>query len=270
MVVDISKFAGTWQQTPWAMNALIETFDDVRSAIERHVRTGDGISAEKIVLRAPVAQPRQVLAAPLNYGAHITEMTRADAQLPAEPTARELGFFVKANGSISGPSDPIELPALPGRVFHHECELGIVMGRQARSVSRTAALDHVFGYTCILDITMRMDDTHREERTMRKSYHSFTPSGPVIVTADEVGLPNDLQLKLWVNGELRQDGSTAEMICDVSELIEQASNVVTLFPGDLYATGTPDGVGEIRPGDNVRVSITGVGAMTLAVTERSW
>lgn len=269
-VVDISDVAGVANGTPWAMNALITGFDDHRLEIERAAESEDGLSVDDVALRPANPQPRQVLAAPLNYGGHVNEMAPGDANVPTEPTARDLGFFVKAGGSISGPADPIEVPNLPGREFHHEVELGIVFGRTARSVRRDDALKHIFGYTCMLDITMRMTDTHREERTMRKSFHSFTPCGPVIVTADEVADPNQLQMKLWVNGELRQDGSTADMICGVEELVEQASRVVALHPGDLYATGTPDGVGAILPGDDVRVWIERVGEMTLRVTRRQW
>jgi 2-keto-4-pentenoate hydratase/2-oxohepta-3-ene-1,7-dioic acid hydratase in catechol pathway len=269
-VVDISKLAGPLAGTPWAMNELIARFGDVRQAIEELALAGDGAAIEDVVLRPPVPRPRQILAAPLNYGAHILELQDDDASEAREPDARELGFFVKAAGSISGPADPIELPALPHRVFHHECELAVVIGREARSVSPEAALEYVFGYTCLLDITMRMDDTHTEERTLRKSFHSFTPLGPVVVTSDEVGPPGHLHMRLWVNGELRQDASTADMICATEDLIARASRVVTLYPGDVYATGTPEGVGPIVPGDEVRIWIDRVGEMSLRVTQRPW
>jgi 2-keto-4-pentenoate hydratase/2-oxohepta-3-ene-1,7-dioic acid hydratase in catechol pathway len=146
----------------------------------------------------------------------------------------------------------------------------VVVGKEARSVPRKTALDYVFGYTCLLDITLRMIGDHQEERAMRKSFHSFTPIGPYITTRDEVGDPSDLELRLWVNGQLRQAASTASLIVAIPDLIEHASQVVTLFPGDVYATGTPEGVGPIAPGDKVRIWIDRVGEMHLAVTQRAW
>jgi len=172
-------------------------------------------------LQAPIEWPNKLLAFPVNDVAHGAEMkskNRADIN----------GFFLKANSSLSGPAGPIVLPELPGREIHHECELGIVIGRQGKHIPRHEALAHVFGYACLIDVVVR----GREERVQRKSYDTFCPFEPWITTADEVGDPGSVQTRLWVNGELRQDANT---------------------------------LGPIRRGDRVRIAIERVGEMTLAV-----
>ena len=273
-VADVSRVVDErWCGTPYAMTWLIERWDDAREAIVAAAAAVEPLPLSDVRLRAPLPRPRQLLAAPLNYHQHIVEMSDSPylpRGLPAKLTSRELGFFLKATGSISGPRDPIQLPRWPGRIFHHESELGVVIGRTARAVDRADALRHVFGYTCLIDVTMRMNTEHQEERSMRKSLETFTPIGPWITTADEVPEPNRLDIRLWVNGDLRQDGSTAQMIVGVDELVERASSVVTLHPGDLYATGSPAGVGPIVPGDMVRIWIERVGEFTVAVRERDW
>lgn len=262
-----------WRGHPLGINRLIERWDEVGGETARRAPTAESKPLDEVRLRPPVPWPGQLLAAPLNYDQHITEMgssSHVPGGLSAEQTSRELGFFVKASGSVCGPSDAIELPRWEGRVFHHECELGVVIGKRGRGVSRPNALGHVFGYTCLIDVTMRMNQDHQEERPMRKSFETFTPIGPWILTADEVPDPNGLSIKLWVNDELRQNDSTARMIVRVDELIERASAVVTLRPGDLYATGTPAGVGPIGPGDRVRIWIESVGEFTIPVRQRDW
>ncbi len=262
-----------WHGHPLAVNRLIERWDDLRGPAARLAVEAEPKPLQDVHLLAPIPRPGQLLAAPLNYHQHIAEMgssPHVPGGLSAEQTSREMGFFVKASGSICGPQDSIELPRLEGRVFHHECELGVVIGRPARGVSRQHARAHVFGYTCLIDVTMRMDRDHQEERPMRKSFETFTPIGPWIVTADEVPDPDGLSIKLWVNDEVRQDGSTAQMIVGVDELIERASAVVTLHPGDVYATGTPAGVGPIVPGDCVRIQVEKVGEFTVPVRQRDW
>jgi len=273
-VCDISGLVeDRWRGHPLAINRLIECWGEVRDQAVRLARTAKPKRLDEVRLLPPVPQPRQLFAAPLNYHQHITEMgssPHVPGGLPAEQTSREMGFFVKAGGSICGPSDAIELPRWQGRVFHHECELGVVIGRTARATTRPHAREHVFGYTCLIDVTMRMNQEFQEERPMRKSFETFTPIGPWIVTADEVPDPNGLSIRLWVNDELRQDDSTARMIVGVDELIQRASAVVTLHPGDVYATGTPAGVGPIGPGDRVRIWIERVGEFTIPVRQRDW
>jgi 2-keto-4-pentenoate hydratase/2-oxohepta-3-ene-1,7-dioic acid hydratase in catechol pathway len=192
----------------------------------------------------------------VNYAAHGEERNvtlRADTN----------GFFLKANSSLSGPVDPIMLPDLPGREIHHECELAIIIGKTGRQIEPSEALDYVFGYSCLIDVTLR----GKEDRVMRKSYDTFTPIGPAIVTSDEVGDPSALDLKLWVNSELRQHANTRDLIVDIPGMVSMASSVATLYPGDVIASGTPAGVGPIKSGDQVTIEIERVGRMSVPVEQ---
>lgn len=262
-----------WHGTPYVIHELIARWDELKASVEAYASTAEAHSLDEVQLRPPVPRPGQLLAAPANYHAHVAEMTTSRFA-PTNPQAlqspREVGFFVKASGSISGPADPIELPPMPGRAFHHEVEVGVIIGKPARGVSRQQARDHIFGYLCLLDITLRTEGKQQEERTMRKSFDTFTPIGPFIVTADEISDHANLGLKLWVNDELRQEANTRDLIVGIDELIEQASHVVTLQPGDIYATGTPEGVGAIEVGDVVRAEVEGMGELVLPVVERKW
>jgi 2-keto-4-pentenoate hydratase/2-oxohepta-3-ene-1,7-dioic acid hydratase in catechol pathway len=209
-----------------------------------------------------------VFAAPANYRKHIGELgARA---LTKGRSAREQGFFLKAPASLVGASEAILLPHGSGRRFDHESELAVIVGRGGRDIPRERAMEHVFGYSCLIDATMRIEkDQFEEERSMRKSFESFTPLGPFLVTADEVADPGALRNQLWVNGELRQEANTSEMIVGIAELIELISSVLPIAPGDVIATGTPEGVGPFKPGDLVKIAIEKIGSMSLPVRERA-
>ena len=213
-------------------------------------------------------QPPHVFAAPANYQKHIGELgTRVVTKKGR--SAREQGFFLKAPGSLVGAGGVIGLPKGSTRRFDHESELAVIIGKPGRDIPRERAMEHVFGYACLIDATMRIEpETHEEERSMRKSFEGFTPLGPWIVTADEVPDPQALRNRLWVNGKLRQEASTKDMIVGVAELIELISSVLPLQPGDVIASGTPEGVGPFAPGDTLRIAIDGVGDMSLTVRER--
>jgi 2-keto-4-pentenoate hydratase/2-oxohepta-3-ene-1,7-dioic acid hydratase in catechol pathway len=143
-----------------------------------------------------------------------------------------------------------------------------VIGKHGRNIPREHAMEYVFGYSCLMDITMRIEPgTGEEERSMRKSFASFTPMGPYLVTADEVSTPGRLRNRLSVNGEIRQDANTSELIVGIEELIELVSSVLPVRPGDVIATGTPAGVGPLVAGDKVTISIEQVGEFTLPVIE---
>jgi 2-keto-4-pentenoate hydratase/2-oxohepta-3-ene-1,7-dioic acid hydratase in catechol pathway len=253
---------------PYRMNALIAGFDGLRDRIEERRRTGPVVALDAVRLRAPSPRPRNFLAAPRNYASHGAEMTGSLSAGAGTP--RELGLFVKASGCLAGPNDSVELPPVEGRRFDHEGEIGVVIGRAARGVEADQALDHVFGYTLVLDATMRMTETQREERTMRKSFATFSPAGPCILTADEVPDPSALVVRLWVGDDLRQEGFATDLIVDIPGLVAMASSIVELEPGDLIATGTPAGVGPIQPGEVITVECEPIGRMTLPVTQRGW
>jgi 2-keto-4-pentenoate hydratase/2-oxohepta-3-ene-1,7-dioic acid hydratase in catechol pathway len=264
LIEDVPAFAAITR-----MNEFIARFDELRDRVEARRRSRAGvIPLDAVRLRSPVPCPRNFLAAPLNYAAHGDEVR--DGHGNSTGTARELGFFVKASGSICGQPDAIELPVLPGRRFDHEGEIGVVIGRETRAASRDVALKAVFGYTMLVDVTMRMTETQREERPMRKSFSTFAPTGPWIVTADEIDDPSTLTVRLFVNDEQRQSGTLTDLIVDVPGLIVHASSVLTLMPGDLYATGSPAGVGPIVPGDALTVQCDAIGELRLNVTQRGW
>lgn len=209
-----------------------------------------------IHLGPPVPRPGKILAAPVNYETHRREMG-------SEHTVRTLGLFLKAPSSVIGPGDDILLP-YDDRRIDHEGELAVVIGKTARDVPADEAGAYIRGYTGLIDVTMRGP----EERSARKSFDTFTPLGPWVVTADEVGDPNDLRLRLWVEGDLRQDDRTAGLILGVPELVALASSMMTLEPGDVLATGTPAGVGPIRPGDRLVLEIDRIGRLEVGVALR--
>ena len=257
IIIDVSDLVeandSTWP--PVAMTRLIADFDRYRNALEgAFSRPGQPVSA--VTLRTPVPWPSKIIAYPANYHAHAEEMGR-------DYRANTQGFFLKPPSSLSGPADAIVLPMSAGRRIDHECELGIVIGKGGRDIHRDSWADHVFGYSCLIDAVIR----GKEERVTRKAFDTFCPVGPWIVTADEVGDPGTLQGTLWVNGEIRQDANTRDLVLDVPGMIEMASSVMTLFPGDIIAAGTPAGVGPIRPGDVVKIEFERIGSMTLDVVQ---
>ena len=262
-VVDVSDLAGAGggEWPPVFMLRLIANFDELRPRLEAAQDDREGVPLDEIELRAPAVLPNKIIAAPANYRKHIEEMRTVVTQ---EPHAIETyGVFLKSPSSIIGPGQRIELPFSDRRI-DHEVELGFVLGRKARNVPATEAMQFVFGYTGVLDITVRGD----EDRSTRKSFDTFTPVGPVLVTADEIADPQSLRLQLWVNGEQRQDGNSRDMIWGIARLIEYASHIMTLYPGDLFTTGTPDGVGPLKPGDEVTIDIEGIGRMSVGVQAR--
>lgn len=262
-IVDVSALLGanSGEWPPMAANRLIAGFAQWRPELESALATAPRYRLDEVRLLTPIPWPNKVIAYPVNYHAHGQEMQ-------AGYRASNQGFFLKPGSSLVGASDQIELPALPDREVHHECELGIVIGREVRGATREQWRDCIFGYTCLMDIVVR----GREERVMRKAYDTFCPVGPWVVTADEVPTPEALEMKLWVNEELRQHANTADLVLDIPGMVATASAVMTLYPGDIIATGTPEGVGPIRDGDQVRIWIENVGEMTLGVVQgnRGW
>jgi 2-keto-4-pentenoate hydratase/2-oxohepta-3-ene-1,7-dioic acid hydratase in catechol pathway len=263
-IADVSHAVGydpvSWP--PTGMLRFIASFDHIKPQLSQKLRDAERIPLSRTQLNCPVAWPNKVIAYPANYYAHIDEM-KTGTGLISTFNASGQGFFLKANSSLGGPSDPIVLPALPDREIHHECELAIIIGKGGRSISRERALEHIFGYSCLVDVVVR----GKEERVMRKSFDSFCPMGPYLTTADEVPRYDDIDLELSVNGELRQKANTRDLIVGVPEMIEMASAVMTLYPGDIIASGTPAGVGPLKAGDKLEIRIRGVGEMALDVKQ---
>lgn len=250
--------AGEWP--PVGPNRLIREFDAYADVLAEAAESGPRVPLSAVTLLTPVPWASKVIAYPVNYHDHGREMQagyRADVQ----------GFFLKPPSSLSGAGEPVVLPVVPGREVHHESELGIVIGKGGRDIAAEDWEDHVFGYTCLLDMVVR----GREERVFRKAFDSFCPVGPWIVTKDEVGDPTALDMKLWVGRdgreELRQHANTRDLVLDIPGMVAMASAVMTLQPGDIIATGTPAGVGPVEAGDTVRIAIERVGEMTVDVVQ---
>jgi 2-keto-4-pentenoate hydratase/2-oxohepta-3-ene-1,7-dioic acid hydratase in catechol pathway len=241
---------------------LITHLDAVLARARDLAPSSPRLPLNDVVLRSPVANPGKVVAAPVNYQKHLDEV-RDDAELHhdnAIATIHRAGLFLKAASSVVGAGDGVALEKLDRR-SDHEVELAAVIGRTARRVSRADALACVAGYCVGLDITIRGS----EERSLRKSVDTYTVLGPYLVTPDEVGSPDNLDLRLSVNGEPRQSSNTRFLIKKVAELIEFASSFYTLYPGDVLMTGTPEGVAPIYPGDTIEATIERIGTMRVAV-----
>lgn len=232
---------------------FLSEFYDLRNVVDKRVAQGPRVALADVVLLAPVPEPGKIVGAPVNYMSHKEEMNE-------DFTVERLGFFLKAPSSIIGPEGTVRLPYRDRRT-DHEGELAFVIGKQAKDVTADRASEYIFGYFGLMDITVR----GREDRPMRKSYDTFTPVGPWIVTADEIGNPHDLDLRLWVNDELRQSANTRELIADCYRFLEISSHVMTLYPGDILTTGTPEGVGPIEAGDRIRLQIENIGELSVDV-----
>lgn len=257
-VVDVTDLvqADEAEWPPVGMNRLIRDFEQLKGELQNRLQREAGIALDSVQLLTPVPWPNKLIAYPVNYHDHATEMA-------SKGLANLQGFFLKANSSLVGPGEGIELPDLPGREVHHECEVGIIIGRGGRGITREDALAHIFGYVCLLDMTVR----GREERVMRKSYDTFTPVGPWIVTADEVQDPANLNMKLWVNEDLRQSANTRDLIVDIPNMIAIASSAMTLYAGDIIASGTPAGVDKVVDGDVITIEVQEVGRMEVSVRQ---
>ncbi|MDR4946792.1 fumarylacetoacetate hydrolase family protein [Neobacillus cucumis] len=258
-IVDVSNRAGWNTENPHdSFLRLMEDFDEIKERIETDMDACSSFPLSQVELKSPVPGTGKIWAAPVNYRNHQKEMNAMFNNAPR--TIEELGLFLKSPDSLSGPSEPIILP-FKDRRTDHEAELGYVIGKRAKNIPSSEAKNYIFGYFALMDISIRGN----EERTWRKSFDTFTPIGPWIVTVDEIENPNDLAMKLWVNDELRQDGSTKYLIYDCYKCFELANQEMTLKPGDIIATGTPEGVGPIEAGDQVRIEIEQIGSFTVDV-----
>jgi 2-keto-4-pentenoate hydratase/2-oxohepta-3-ene-1,7-dioic acid hydratase in catechol pathway len=210
----------------------------------------------EVRLLAPVIPRSKVVGIGRNYAAHAAEMGN---DLPAEPL-----MFLKPNTSVVGPDDPVFCPP-QSHDLHYEGELAVVIGRICRDVTPERVADVVYGYTIGNDVTARDLQRSDVQFTRAKGFDSFCPLGPWIETELDTG---DLRVQTHLNGDVKQDGSTKDMIFDVATLVAHVSSVMTLLPGDVILTGTPEGVGPMQPGDEVDVTISGIGTLTNKVVRR--
>ncbi len=221
--------------------------------------TGDVLPLSSVRLLAPV-QPINVVCIGKNYADHVAEM---GGVLPGASSADPV-VFLKPATSVVGPGDPVRLPRDSVRV-DHEAELAVVIGRPARDLTPLTALDHVWGYTCANDVTARDHQKSDGQWTRGKGHDTFCPLGPWLETDLDVA---DAGVQCSVDGELRQDGNTRDLIHGVSEVLAFITSFMTLLPGDVVLTGTPAGVGPLSSGSSVSVRVQGVGTLTNPVVSR--
>ena len=241
---------------------LIAALDELKPAIAEAAKRAPARPLASVTLLSPVANPSKIVAAPVNYRRHLEE-ARADAEIHFQKQVEEIqkiGLFLKANSALVGPSEGVALRYLDRR-NDHEVELALVIGRPTDRVRAAEWAKYVAGYAIGLDMTIRGP----EERSLRKSVDSYCVVGPWMVTADEIADPTNLTLSLTVNREPRQKANTRDLVLGLGTLVELASSFYTLLPGDIILTGTPEGVGPVRPGDVMEAAIDGVGAMRVAV-----
>jgi 2-keto-4-pentenoate hydratase/2-oxohepta-3-ene-1,7-dioic acid hydratase in catechol pathway len=245
-------------------DVLIANLETVIARARAIADQSPSLPLDGLKLLSPVANPGKIVAAPVNYQKHLTEV-QSDAQISAGNqshtlTIHKAGLFLKATSSLVGPGEGIALRKLDRR-NDHEVELAFVIGKQGSNIPRSEALSYIAGYAIGLDITIRGS----EDRSFRKSPDSYAVLGPWLVTPDEIPNPGELDLRIAVNGEVRQSSNTKYMILGVPELIELASSFYTLYPGDVFITGTPEGVSPIAPGDVIVASIEKIGTMEVKV-----
>ncbi|SDA92051.1 2-keto-4-pentenoate hydratase/2-oxohepta-3-ene-1,7-dioic acid hydratase (catechol pathway) [Pseudomonas sp. NFACC15-1] len=240
----------------------IAALEELKPKINSIKQNSKHYKTSEIYFHSPVLNPGKIIAAPVNYLAHLNEAI-ADTATFSRAHVREIqetGLFLKATSSLVGQNKGVSIN-FPERRTDHEIELVAIIGKSGKNISADNALSYVAGYSVGLDITIRGP----EERSLRKSLDSYTVLGPWLVTSDEVDTPHDLSMHLTVNDEDRQIANTKDLIMNVAELIEFASKFYTLEPGDLIYTGTPHGVGEIRGGDVVSAHIAQIGTLTVSV-----
>jgi 2-keto-4-pentenoate hydratase/2-oxohepta-3-ene-1,7-dioic acid hydratase in catechol pathway len=222
--------------------------------------TGRRIPLAKVRLLSPVIPRSKVVCVGKNYADHVEEMRHVTggghAETPAEPL-----LFLKPNTSVVGPEDQIVLPSITERV-EHEGELAVVIGALAKEVPVERAMEVVFGFTCANDVSARDLQVKDGQWARAKGFDTFCPLGPVIETDLDLA---DATIETRVNGEVRQRGSTAQLIHSVAEIVAHASQAFTLLPGDVILTGTPAGVGPLMSGDTVEVEISGIGILRNSV-----
>jgi 2-keto-4-pentenoate hydratase/2-oxohepta-3-ene-1,7-dioic acid hydratase in catechol pathway len=252
---------------PVDMLSLIDSGDEGMALVQSALRAGRGKvhALADLRLLAPLPNPRgNVIAIGRNYQAHAEESARAAGKAPDPPTV-----FTKAITSLAGPHDDVVIDDAVTKEVDWEVELGLVVGRAGANIPRQRALDHVFGYLVVNDVSARDIQFGWGGQFFKgKSLDGFCPTGPWIVTPDELGDSGSLRLLLRVNGDLKQDGNTRDMIYPVDAILEWVSKGMTLPAGTLIATGTPDGVGFARkppeflePGDVVEAEVEGIGTL---------
>jgi 2,4-didehydro-3-deoxy-L-rhamnonate hydrolase len=240
---------------------VVARLDDIKAAVD-DPETYQAYPLSAVKLLSPVATPSKLVAAPTNYRAHVAEMA-ADKSVTNPHLPQDIGkagLFLKANSALVGPSAGVAL-RFPERRNDHEVEFVVVIGRAGSDIPEERALEHVAAYTLGLDMTLRGP----EDRSFRKSIDSYAVLGPWLVTADEIADPDNVDFSLTVNGEVRQDANTSDLIYGIAKLIAYGSSFYTLLPGDVIYTGSPEGVSPVKPGDVMVARSPAIGSMEVKV-----
>ena len=243
-------------------DSLVANLASLRDQMERLADTSEGQPVSEVRFLSPVANPTKIIGTPANYEAHAAE-ARADAEINVGKSPRTIeqqGLFLKATSALIGPSEGVAV-RFPDRRTDHEAELGLVIGKTTSRISYENALDVVAGYAIALDMVVRGP----EDRSFRKSVDTYAVLGPWLVTADEISDPDSLNFTLTVNGEIRQQSNTANMIIDVKRQISWATEFYTLHPGDIIMTGTCEGVSRVEPGDMMHLEFERIGSMDVPI-----
>jgi 2-keto-4-pentenoate hydratase/2-oxohepta-3-ene-1,7-dioic acid hydratase in catechol pathway len=264
-ILDVTAALDVIPQQRWPLapgDPLVASLDRVLERVRALEAGAQRRRLADVKLKSPVANPTKIVNAPINYQAHIDE-AKADPKLGGNRKLDHItdwGLFLKATSALIGPGEEIRLRGADKR-NDHEIELAVVIGRECRKATAANALDFVAGYAIGLDMTIRGP----EMPSWRKSVDTYAVCGPWLTTKDEVPDPNDLRLSIRVNGETRQDSRTSRMVYNVHRLIEYATSMYTLYPGDLIFSGTPEGVGPVKPGDVLTAEIERVGRFDIRI-----
>ena len=263
LVTEVTDVAGSFRSGQELMEHVINTWNVTKARLEAAAQGRKNIPATELILSCPLPHPGKFVCVAANY--------LEFGQRPPQ----ELDAFLKGPTSALGPFGTIILPPVPATVFHHEAELGVVIGKTASYVKAPEAMDYVFGYLNFIDVSARgFRPMGRNSFFLGKARDTFAPMGPCIVTADEIPDPHSLDVKLWVDGQLRHDFNTNDMAHHIPELLEYFSTGMTLEPGDVLATGSNhQGVGPIQHGEMVEMEIDGLERLTVYVRDdlrREW
>ena len=261
----ITQFELTEAQAALGVLSIIE---DAAAGKAIPTPKGQTLATKDVQLDAPLPRPRRNLwCVGRNYHAHAKELSASVFKDNDQNPESWPIVFTKVPECVVGPHDDVLMPSEISTDIDYEAELAVVIGKGGKNISKAAALEHVFGYTIVNDVTARDVQMRHQQWDMGKSFDTFCPMGPWIVTADELDGART-RVRCWVNGELRQDGPTENMIFDIPTLIETISRGITLYPGDVIATGTPAGVGMgmkppryLKAGDVVRVEVDHLGSI---------
>jgi 2-keto-4-pentenoate hydratase/2-oxohepta-3-ene-1,7-dioic acid hydratase in catechol pathway len=266
-VLDVSQALTAIPEQRWPLakgDPLIVNLKQVIAAAKKLAPKAKRKKLAKVKLLSPVPNPGKIIGAPINYNDHVAESMKdpgiAHGRTNIQRGIGEWGLFLKAGSSLIGFGEEIRL-RWPERRNDHEVELALVIGKEGNRIPRERALEHVCAYAIGLDMTVRGP----ELQCFRKSIDTYSVLGPWLVTADEIGDPNELDLSIAVNGELRQSSNTKYLVYDVQRLIEFGSSMYTLFPGDVIMTGTPAGVSPVKPGDTLHAFVEGVGEADIRI-----